>query len=225
MIQYNKFINYQFIILLSGVMNVSACRFGAPVFISFPHFYAADPYYLQFVDGLKPNKSKHEFHITMEPDTAIPLEVAARLQVNVMVRQSPNIALFQEAPTLFFPVLWFEQKVRIPDELIDGITIAASMPIIGYTCIGILIAIGFIILILISCQKMRESNLKNVLHKEEFGLANGKLNKNHTGAEQPLMSEKKLLAHLDVNHISELQSVPLAIPDAGNEQKSFTKHH
>lgn len=92
--------------LPSGVMNVSSCRYGAPVVISFPHFYAADPYYLQFTEGLNPRKDLHEFYITMEPDTAIPIEVAARLQVNVMVKRSPNIALFQEAPTLFFPALW-----------------------------------------------------------------------------------------------------------------------
>lgn len=59
--------------LPSGVMNVSACRYGAPVFVSFPHFYAADPYYLQFVDGLQPDKSQHEFYIAMEADTGIPV--------------------------------------------------------------------------------------------------------------------------------------------------------
>lgn len=33
----------------SGVYNASACRFGAPIFMSQPHFYQADPYYLSLV--------------------------------------------------------------------------------------------------------------------------------------------------------------------------------
>lgn len=51
----------------SGVMNISACRYGSPVFMSFPHYFAADPFFLNEVEGLKPNKEKHESYITLEP--------------------------------------------------------------------------------------------------------------------------------------------------------------
>lgn len=51
----------------SGLFNVSSCRFGAPVFMSFPHFYNADPFYSQQVDGMKPDKNKHEFFVALEP--------------------------------------------------------------------------------------------------------------------------------------------------------------
>lgn len=112
----------------SGLMNVSACRFGAPVFISFPHFYAADPYYLDFVDGMHPDKEKHEFYTILEPETGIPFERVARLQINLMVRQSPNIALFEKAPTLFFPIMWLEQKTKVPKELIEEVKSAATSP-------------------------------------------------------------------------------------------------
>lgn len=50
-----------------GVRNLTRCRQGAPVFVSFPHFYKADPSYTAAVDGLAPNKSLHEFRITLEP--------------------------------------------------------------------------------------------------------------------------------------------------------------
>lgn len=214
--------------LPSGVMNVSACRYGAPVFVSFPHYYAADPYYLQFVDGLAPNQSKHEFHITMEPDLGIPVEVAARLQVNVMVQPSPNIALFQEAPTLFFPALWFEQKVRIPNEMIDELTIAASTPLIGYICIAILITIGFMLLIFVTIQKIRESHIKSTLHKDEKNaIPNEKLKKNIIEAEKsPLMNRKPIIGKFGVKH--QLPTAPLAVPDADfeyNEQHSITINH
>lgn len=51
----------------SGIGNSSTCRFGTPVFVSFPHFYLADPYYLEHVEGLNPQKDLHEFFIDLEP--------------------------------------------------------------------------------------------------------------------------------------------------------------
>lgn len=51
----------------SGLGNSSTCRFGAPVFVSFPHFYLADPFYLNQVEGLNPQKDLHEFFIDLEP--------------------------------------------------------------------------------------------------------------------------------------------------------------
>jgi scavenger receptor class B, member 1 len=51
----------------SGVMNISACRYSSPIFMSYPHFYDADPYYLESIEGLEPIKEKHQSHFTIEP--------------------------------------------------------------------------------------------------------------------------------------------------------------
>lgn len=51
----------------SGTLNISSCRFGTPVFMSYPHFYKADPYYLNLVEGLSPSQDDHEFYMTLEP--------------------------------------------------------------------------------------------------------------------------------------------------------------
>jgi scavenger receptor class B, member 1 len=51
----------------SGLFNVSACKLGAPLFMSLPHFYKADPFYLSQVDGMNPNKEKHDVSISFEP--------------------------------------------------------------------------------------------------------------------------------------------------------------
>lgn len=51
----------------SGMINVTMCRFGAPVFISLPHFYKADPSLLDHIEGLNPNDTQHSFSITLEP--------------------------------------------------------------------------------------------------------------------------------------------------------------
>ena len=40
---------------------------GAPVYISNPHFYLADPDLLDAVDGLTPNQSLHETYFKIQP--------------------------------------------------------------------------------------------------------------------------------------------------------------
>jgi hypothetical protein len=60
----------------SGVMNISVCNFDQPMFISYPHFYLADPSYVNAIEGLSPNMEKHQSYITLEPKTGITLEVS-----------------------------------------------------------------------------------------------------------------------------------------------------
>lgn len=131
----------------SGVMNVTSCRYGTPVFMSFPHYYAADPYYLDQVDGLQPDRAKHEFAMTMEPRTGIPLDVAARLQINMLIRPTPNIALYQNAPRMFFPVLWFEQRVTLTADMAAEIELLLYMPLIGYACCALMVVMGILLVV------------------------------------------------------------------------------
>lgn len=153
--------------ILPGVMNISACRFGAPVFVSMPHFYAADPSYLNF-SGLNPSADKHAFYIALDPNTGIPVEVAARLQINIFVEPFPNIGIYQEAPKMFFPAIWFEQKVQIPNAVIEDLRIAASVPTIGYICCVTLIIIGLCLLIFIGYNRLRaQKNTQNVASNEK----------------------------------------------------------
>lgn len=51
----------------SGLMNVSACRYGAPAFVSLPHFLYGDPVLRQNLSGLRPDPEKHAFYFSVEP--------------------------------------------------------------------------------------------------------------------------------------------------------------
>lgn len=51
----------------SGLLNLTACRYGAPVFLSLPHFYNVDPSVQQQIAGMSPTKEKHDFYVTIEP--------------------------------------------------------------------------------------------------------------------------------------------------------------
>lgn len=53
--------------LPSGVLNISMCKYDAPVFTSYPHFYQADPIYLNAFHGMKPDKDLHENYVALEP--------------------------------------------------------------------------------------------------------------------------------------------------------------
>ncbi|XP_037708541.1 protein peste [Drosophila subpulchrella] len=146
----------------SGVMNISSCRFGSPVFMSYPHFFNGDPYYVDQVEGMSPNQKDHEFYMVVEPSTGIPLEVAARFQVNMLVEPIQGISLYTGIPKIFFPLIWFEQKVRITPEMADQLKVLPVVLMSGQIFAGVCLAIGIILLcwapvqnLLSTCQNRR----------------------------------------------------------------------
>nr|CAD7264916.1 unnamed protein product [Timema shepardi] len=126
----------------SGVLNVSSCRFGAPAFISYPHFYQADQVYLDQVEGMEPDEEKHRFYVTLEPNTGIPLDVAARFQVNILLDQRPYISLFKNVPKIFFPMLWFEERAAMPQEMASQLKLLLHLPTIGLVVSITLVLVG-----------------------------------------------------------------------------------
>jgi hypothetical protein len=51
----------------SGTCDISRCRYGAPAFISYPHFYLGDESLSEAVDGMKPDPAKHKMTLSIEP--------------------------------------------------------------------------------------------------------------------------------------------------------------
>ncbi|XP_019846775.2 protein peste [Bactrocera dorsalis] len=157
----------------SGVMNISSCRFGSPVFMSYPHFYNADPYYVEQVDGMAPEQDKHEFYMVLEPRTGVALEVAARFQVNMLVEPINGITLYEKVPRVFFPLIWFEQKVRITPELAADLKMLPQILIGGQIFACVCFGIGLILLcwypIEILCTRQRSVDLKTMPTAVENG--------------------------------------------------------
>ena len=139
--------------LPSGVFDVSACRFGAPVFISLPHFYLADPFFLDKIEsGLTPNETLHSTIFRVEPRSGIPLDVSARFQLNVKIEKIPGLSILDHVTETYFPVMWFENKAGVPDNLVFKMKLMANLHEIlegiGWVQIGLALAIGIISLIL-----------------------------------------------------------------------------
>ncbi|XP_020281410.1 protein croquemort-like [Pseudomyrmex gracilis] len=124
----------------SGLINVTACRFGAPVFISLPHFYKTDPSVLETVVGLNPNEREHSFSITLEPTTGIPLEVSARLQINVLAQSSKLVKLYKDVPKTYFPMFWFSLQVQVTEDMAYNLKTLLALPVV-MLCTGVILAV------------------------------------------------------------------------------------
>jgi len=126
--------------LPDGLLNVSSCKFNAPSYVSLPHFYQADPALLdQFHpdSDLAPTETQHSSYLTMMPKEGIPLEVAIRLQINVLYRPFVGcpVEMFADVEPTFYPAIWFETATTLPDDLASDMKMLKIVPYLG-TYIG-----------------------------------------------------------------------------------------
>lgn len=81
--------------------------------------------------------------------TGVPLEVAMRFQVNFLLKDIEDIALFQSCPETFIPTLWVEQKYKIDEKMIEELKIAVQVPYFG-RIVGLIIFVLGIACVLIT---------------------------------------------------------------------------
>ncbi|XP_035196634.1 scavenger receptor class B member 1 isoform X2 [Oxyura jamaicensis] len=94
----------------SGIQNVSTCRLNAPMFISHPHFYNADPSLVDAVEGLHPSKEHHALFLDVHPMTGIPMNCSIRLQLNQYLKQVSGIIQTGKIKPVVLPLLWFAES-------------------------------------------------------------------------------------------------------------------
>ncbi|GAB0094338.1 Protein croquemort [Sergentomyia squamirostris] len=134
--------------LLPGVLNVSDCQFGAPAFISFPHFYLADDTYTDAIAGMHPKKEEHEFYMALEPQTGIPLDIRGQLQLNLMMTPDKHFTMFENVPKMFVPMLWFRQTANLTEDLAKSAWWAVNLRPFGlYLAFGLLAIGGVFVLV------------------------------------------------------------------------------
>ncbi|GBO98674.1 Protein peste [Eumeta japonica] len=141
----------------AGVMNVSACRYGSPAFVSLPHFLHAEPALRRRVTGLQPDPAKHEFYFAVEPKLGVPLHVCARFQLNIKMQPNPHVLLYQDVPETLFPILWIQQMVLMDERIASELRIvraAIDWGPLAFTGIGVLILLFLSMAILSNlCEK------------------------------------------------------------------------
>ncbi|XP_074849876.1 lysosome membrane protein 2 isoform X2 [Carettochelys insculpta] len=137
----------------SGILNVSMCKQGAPIFLSAPHFYQADEKYVKDIQGMHPKKEDHETFLDINPLTGLLLQAAKRLQINVFVRHLEGFIETGNVRTLIFPVVHVNESVLIDEasakklkSVLFEATLVTSIPYI-IMALGILLGIVFIVLV------------------------------------------------------------------------------
>lgn len=79
---------------------------------------------------------------TFSQKTAIPLEVAARFQINLLVEPIPGITIYSKVQRKFMPILWFEQHVEMSESIADEVKMILKLPRWGQTMGIVTIVIG-----------------------------------------------------------------------------------
>ncbi|XP_059682821.1 lysosome membrane protein 2 isoform X2 [Gavia stellata] len=137
----------------TGVLNVSVCKQGAPIFLSAPHFYQADQKFIEDIEGMHPKKEDHETFLDINPLTGLVLQAAKRMQINVHVRKLPEFFETGNIRTLIFPVMYINESVLIDEESASKLkhvlleaSVVTGIPFV-IMALGIVFGIVFIVLV------------------------------------------------------------------------------
>ncbi|KAM9450698.1 lysosome membrane protein 2-like isoform 2-T2 [Clarias gariepinus] len=98
-----------------GVLDVSVCRKGAPIIVSFPHFYLADQKYIDAIEGISPVHEHHQTFLDLNPTTGVPVRTAKRVQINIKLNKIPGFPITKNLNDIIFPVMFFNESVVIDD--------------------------------------------------------------------------------------------------------------
>lgn len=98
--------------LKKGLSNVTPCYYNMPVALSLPHFLDADPSLPENVEGLKPDRKKHESFAIIQQTIGMPIYFHSRNQINLIMhptRYNPKIAAFNN---MTIPLFWSDMNIQ-----------------------------------------------------------------------------------------------------------------
>ncbi|XP_061662979.1 platelet glycoprotein 4 [Syngnathoides biaculeatus] len=102
---------------MAGVLDISSCQDGQPIYISLPHFLHGSSSLQRAIKGIDPNEEHHNTYLDVEPITGITLGFAKRIQVNMMYGPSKVITVLKKVnETTIFPLVWMNETAVLDDE-------------------------------------------------------------------------------------------------------------
>ncbi|XP_078415707.1 lysosome membrane protein 2-like isoform X2 [Cetorhinus maximus] len=156
---------------MSGILNISICRQGAPVFVSTPHFYNGDPRLVSAIGGMKPDMETHQTFLDIEPMTGIPVRAAKRMQVNIHVEAMKYIVQTGQIRTMILPVFFLNENAVIDDKSAAKLKAALhKMKVVIYIpyiflWIGILLCLASLILAFVAWKRIENKDFVPVILK------------------------------------------------------------
>ncbi|KAG5314908.1 SCRB1 protein, partial [Pseudoatta argentina] len=132
-----------------GLQDISPCQYSIPVYLSFPHFYKADPKLLDAIDGLKPINNLHKTYFKIQPKLGVPLEAKVRVQLNLKIEQHSNIGVVANFPDIIFPIMWIEEGIEeLTPSIRRYIYLATTFADIAVPCLSYgMVLVGLIVII------------------------------------------------------------------------------
>ncbi|XP_064128126.1 scavenger receptor class B member 1 isoform X1 [Loxodonta africana] len=135
--------------LESGIQNVSTCRFGAPLFLSHPHFYNADPVLAEAVLGLHPNHQEHSLFLDIHPVTGIPMNCSVKLQLSLYIKAVKGIGQTGSISPVVLPLLWFGESGTMEGQALQTFyTQLVLLPAVLHYAQYVLLALGCALLLI-----------------------------------------------------------------------------
>ncbi|XP_068013538.1 scavenger receptor class B member 1 isoform X1 [Melanerpes formicivorus] len=157
--------------LQSGIQNVSTCRLNAPMFLSHPHFYNADPTLVSAVEGLHPNKEQHALFLDVHPMTGIPMNCSIKLQLNLYIKEVSGIIQTGKIKPVVLPLLWFAESGSIEGSVLKQfytnlVLIPSLLDYLQYIILGLSVPLIISAAVLMAmsqekCSLFWSSNKKN----------------------------------------------------------------
>uniref|UniRef100_A0AAQ5ZZL0 Scavenger receptor class B, member 2a n=1 Tax=Amphiprion ocellaris TaxID=80972 RepID=A0AAQ5ZZL0_AMPOC len=146
----------------TGVLKVSVCREGAPIVVSFPHFYQADPVYINAVDGLSPNKEEHETYLDLQPKK----KSCFKNDLSLVALKTRFIN------ETIFPIMFVNETATIDDDsaaqmrtLLLIVTLVSNFPLL---IVGMGIILLLVLVVLFCRNRQKKNEVKRIDFTEAF---------------------------------------------------------
>ncbi|XP_054608775.1 platelet glycoprotein 4 isoform X1 [Dunckerocampus dactyliophorus] len=148
---------------IAGVLDMSSCQDGNPIYMSLPHFLYGSPSLQEAMRGLRPSEEHHSTFLDVEPMTGFTLRFSKKIQVNMMYGPSKVITVLKKVKDYtIFPVVWMNESAELDDETADLLKkeLVGSiqmLDIIQKTMLGCGVAV-FVVCLIAYCVVRRKHN-------------------------------------------------------------------
>ncbi|KAJ0182935.1 hypothetical protein K1T71_000911 [Dendrolimus kikuchii] len=154
--------------LPAGLSDASKCYYNFPMVVSYPHFYTGGLPKDHFVTGLKPDRTKHNSYVIVEPMTGTPFESVARMQSNLRIYDLSGYSQkYDKLSNLVLPLFWGEYKQEgLPKKIRYTIYFMTVIlpPLTILILLIFLLTAFYLITKNINNSKLKNDKLKSLLH-------------------------------------------------------------
>ncbi|XP_050453412.1 scavenger receptor class B member 1-like [Cataglyphis hispanica] len=155
--------------LKKGLSDITPCYYNIPVAVSLPHFLDADPSLLEDIEGLKPDRKKHESFAIVQQTIGIPIYLHSRMQTNLIMHPTGYNSKIAAFNGLTVPLFWSDLNIRsLPTHIhILVKLIIQILPMVQTVLMYLLSIIGVMMIVLPLISALRMLNEQQQEREQE----------------------------------------------------------